>query len=64
MKKVVALSLVAAAAFGLGACTPKAADNTTSVNETVVNETTVVDENVTDANAVDANAADAMVNAA
>jgi len=62
MKKVFALSLVAVAALGLGACTPKSADNAMSVNETeVANDTMMTDDNAVDANAVDANTADAMM---
>jgi len=61
MKKFVTMSLIAAAALGAAACTPKSepANETIVSNDTVVEEsnmTTVDDANVVDANAMTANA--------
>ena len=59
MKKLIVLPMIAVAALGLAACTPKPIDNTVVSNETILNTEAPI-ENITEEptlNTVDANTA-------
>jgi hypothetical protein len=56
MKKVVAFSLIAVAALGLGACTPKAEDNSAAANEVEISNDVAPDLNEVASNDVAAEA--------